>query len=76
MWKFAEQQQVGVEQAQVDRFRVKDSVGGTPTGATGTVALPKKMERFRVEESVGGTPTGATGTVALPGGLLARARFR
>ena len=28
----------------VDQFRLKDSVGGTPTEATGTVALPESRQ--------------------------------
>jgi hypothetical protein len=36
----------------VNQFRLRDSVGGTPTGATGTVALPKNLQGLGQKSSV------------------------
>jgi hypothetical protein len=36
----------------VGRFETKDSVGGTPTDATGTVALPEKSEMIEGSPAV------------------------
>ena len=36
----------------MDPFRLRDSVGGTPTGATGTVALPKKSLRIGAKNPI------------------------
>jgi len=36
------------EPQRVGQFRTQDSVGGTPTGAVETIALPKKLLSFTV----------------------------